>query len=88
MKTFKYSVCSAMVIALLSVPAFSKSGTISTTKTGTISTTRTGTISTTATGSPTGRLGTISTTRATQPDPLTIDTARVLEMLVSLFYLR
>ena len=64
MKAFKSVTCSTMLILALSLTAFSKTGTISTTQSGTISTTKTGTISTTATatGSP-SRTGTISTTR-------------------------
>jgi hypothetical protein len=61
MKTLKLTMWSTMLVLAMSVPAFAKSGTISTTKAGTISTTRTGTISTTAAG--TNRTGTISTTR-------------------------
>lgn len=56
----------ALLTLTLSVTAFSKGGTISTTRNGTISTTAAGTISTTAAGTiSTTRTGTISTTGRT-----------------------
>ena len=68
MKSFKCILSSMLLVAVLSITAFAKQGTISTTKTGTISTTKTGTISTTTAGTiSTTRTGTISTTSTTIP---------------------
>jgi hypothetical protein len=85
MTPFKTIVCSAMLLAAVSVPTFAKSGTISTTKTGTISTTRTGTISTTAAGTiSTTRTGTISTTSSSVPMRLNLlDRFGILEALIT-----
>lgn len=85
MNTTKSLVCAAFLLFVFAVPAFPKSGTISTTKTGTISTTRTGTISTTGT-IPTTRRGIIPTTRATTPTRgfTLIDRFEVMDLLISL----
>ena len=61
MKNLKTVVCAALLVTVLSITTFAKTGTISATKAGTISATRTGTISATGTG--TSKTGTISATR-------------------------
>ena len=66
MNKFKFTFAAVLLTLSLSVTAFSRGGTISTTSAGTISTTSAGTISTTAAGTiSTTRTGTISTTAGT-----------------------
>src|SRR5690242_1262609 len=64
MTNFKMTFAASILVLSLSITAFSKAGTISTTSAGTISTTSAGTISTTSAGTiSTTSAGTISTTR-------------------------